>query len=171
MKSRALRQGRLVQGFASIRSASPLRQLAAIVLLIMAAAGAQAEELIMVRSPRPFTEAINQLQIAIQEHGYTVQRVQRVDVGLTQSGFKTDAYRLVFFGKHDELRALADQHPELLPYLPLKIVIFAEENTTLAFTNNPALLGTFFKDATLAVHFRRWEKDVRSILGHLAHEN
>jgi uncharacterized protein (DUF302 family) len=141
-------------------------------LLLAAVAGrAFAEELIMVRSPRPFAEAINSLQIAIEEHGYKVQRVQRVDVGLTQSGFKTDAYRLVFFGKHDELRALGDAHPELLPYLPLKIVIYAEENTTLVFTNNPALLGTFFKDTALAVHFRRWEKDVRSILGHLAQEN
>jgi uncharacterized protein (DUF302 family) len=144
---------------------------AGLTTLLALSAAAHAEELIMVRSPRPFADAINALQISIEEHGYKVQRVQRVDVGLTQSGFKTDAYRLVFFGKHDELRALGDAHPELLPYLPLKIVIFAEENTTLAFTNNPALLGTFFKDAALAVHFRRWEKDVRSILDHLAQEN
>ncbi len=149
------------------------RMLAAVGLaaLVALSAAARAEELIMVRSPRPFAEAINALQIAIEEHGYKVQRVQRVDVGLTQSGFKTDAYRLVFFGKLEELRTLADQHPELLPYLPLKIVIYAEENTTLAFTNNPALLGTFFNDPALAVHFHRWEKDVRSILGHLAREN
>ena len=144
---------------------------AGLTTLLTLSAAAHAEELIMVRSPRPFADAINALQISIEEHGYKVQRVQRVDVGLTQSGFKTDAYRLVFFGKHDELRALGDAHPELLPYLPLKIVIFAEENTTLAFTNNPALLGTFFKDAALTVHFRRWEKDVRSILDHLAQEN
>jgi uncharacterized protein (DUF302 family) len=147
-----------------------VRRVAAAALLALASTAAWAEELIMVRAPRPFAEAINALQIAIEEHGYKVQRVQRVDVGLTQSGFKTDAYRLVFFGKHEELRALGDQHPELLPYLPLKIVIFAEENTTLAFTNNPALLGTFFKDATLNTHFRRWEKDIRSILDHLARE-
>lgn len=145
---------------------------AALGLMLAALAGqALAEELIMVRSPRPFAEAINALQIAIEEHGYKVQRIQRVDVGLTQSGFKTDAYRLVFFGKVDELRMLADARPELLPYLPLKIVIFAEENTTLAFTNNPELLGAFFQDPTLAVHFRRWEKDVRSILNHLAQMN
>jgi hypothetical protein len=30
------------------------------------------------------------------------------------------------------------------------------------------LLSSFFKDQALAVHFRRWERDVRSILAHLA---
>jgi uncharacterized protein (DUF302 family) len=94
--------------------------------------------------------------------------VQRVDVGLETKGFKTDFYRIVFFGKPEEMRALADQHPELLPYLPLKMVVFAEENTTLVLTNNPVLLSSFFKDQALAVHFRRWERDVRSILAHLA---
>ena len=39
------------------------------------------------------------LQHAIGTQGYTLSRVQRVDIGLTESGFKTDKYRVVFFGK------------------------------------------------------------------------
>jgi len=128
-----------------------------------------ADEMLMVRLEKPFPEAMNALQQAIREHGYQVARVQRVDIGLTSSGYKTAEYRVVFFGKRDELLRLPDRHPELLAYLPLKFTIFAEGEHTLVATNNPALFAVFFKEPTLARTFRHWEKDVRSILDQLTH--
>jgi len=145
-----------------------MKRLLLAVLLLFALA-ANADELLMARVERPFPEAMNALQQSIQDHGYKVTRVQRVDIGLTSSGFKTAEYRVVFFGKPEELLALPDQHPELLAYLPLKITIFAEGETSLLVTNNPAIFGTFFKDSALAVNFRRWENDVRAILDRAAH--
>lgn len=139
------------------------------VVLLLFIASAQADELLMTRVERPFPEAMNALQQSIQDHGYKVTRVQRVDIGLTSSGFKTAEYRVVFFGKPEELLALPDQHPELLPYLPLKITLFAEGEASLAVTNNPAVFSTFFKDPELSGYFRRWEKDVRAILDQAAH--
>ena len=132
-------------------------------------AASQADELIMVRAERPFTDAISDLQVAIQDHGYQVARIQRVDVGLASGGYSSAEYRLVFFGKPKEMRELEDNHPELLPYLPLKIVIFAEGDSTLALAYNPAILKTFFKTNAPLSHIRRWEKDMRSILDQFAH--
>ena len=140
-----------------------------LVVLLLSAAAANADELLMARIERPFPEAMNALQQSIQDHGYKVARVQRVDIGLTSSGFKTAEYRVVFFGKPEELLALPDRHPELLAYLPLKITIFAEGGTSLGGTNNPAVFATFFKDPELPGYFRRWEKDVRAILDRAAH--
>lgn len=139
-----------------------------ILLLLVAGLAARAEELIMVRTPQTFPEAMASLQQAIQDHGYTVARIQRVDVGLASSGFKTAEYRVVFFGRINEQRAITAKHPELLPYLPLKIVIFAEGDSTLVLTNSPALLGTFFRDSDLGRQFQHWERDVRSILDQVA---
>lgn len=139
-----------------------------LVLLLLAPA-VQADELLMVRAARPFGDAIGELQIAIQDHGYEVARIQRVDVGMASGGYKTAEYRLVFFGKPDEMHELEDRYPELLPYLPLKIVIFAEGDSTLALAYNPAILQTFFKNDALQTQFRRWEKDIRSILDQFAH--
>lgn len=127
-----------------------------------------ADELLMVRAERPFTDAIGDLQIAIQDHGYRVARIQRVDVGLASGGYTTAEYRLVFFGKPEEMREIEDRYPELLPYLPLKIVIFAEGDSTLALAYNPAVLQTFFKIDPLQTRFRRWETDIRSILDQFA---
>jgi len=131
-------------------------------------ATSQADELIMVRAEQPFADAITDLQIAIQDHGYQVARIQRVDVGLASGGYTTAEYRLVFFGKPEEMRELEESHPELLPYLPLKIVIFAEGGSTLALAYNPAILQTFFKTDAPQTLIRRWEKDMRSILDQFA---
>lgn len=138
-----------------------------LVFLLLFGSTAVADELLMARVEKPFPEAMNALQQAIQDHGYQVARVQRVDIGLTASGYKTAEYRVVFFGKREELLSLPDQHPELLAYLPLKFTIFAEGETTLVATNNPALFGVFFKETGLARTFRHWEQDVRSILDQL----
>ena len=80
-----------------------------------------AEDLLAARSTQSFPEAMLMLQESIREHGYTVSRVQRVDIGLTNMGYQTDKYRVVFFGKIDEVRELSNRHPEMIPYLPVEI--------------------------------------------------
>ena len=139
-----------------------------LVCLTLLVVPARADDLLMVRAERPFGDAISDLQIAIQDHGYQVARIQRVDVGLASGGYKTAEYRLVFFGKPQEMHELEERYPELLPYLPLKIVIFAEGDSTLALAYNPAILQTFFKKAALQDQTRRWERDIRAILDQFA---
>jgi uncharacterized protein (DUF302 family) len=126
-------------------------------------ASAGADELLMARVIRPFPEAMNSLQETIRAKGYVVSRVQRVDVGLTASGFQTAEYRIVFFGKQAEIRELSASYPELIPYLPLAIVVFAEGDETLILTTDPLKLGEFFNKPKLLARFRVWEKDVRAI--------
>ncbi|HEX9628214.1 MAG TPA: DUF302 domain-containing protein [Acidiferrobacterales bacterium] len=127
------------------------------------AAPAGAEELMMARVDRAFPEAITQLQAVIRAHGYTVSRVQRVDVGLTASGYATAEYRVVFYGKPDEIHALSRSHPELIPYLPLMIVVMAENEETVLVSLNPTKLSQYFPDAPLGRQFARWEQDLRSV--------
>jgi len=122
-----------------------------------------AEEMIMIRSVLPFPEAMLALQESIAAHGYTVSRVQRIDVGLTGMGYKTDKYRVVFAGKIDEIRELTALSPELTPYLPPKVSIFAEGEQTILVTINPKIYAEIAGDAIDPVIFDRWESDLRSI--------
>jgi uncharacterized protein (DUF302 family) len=139
-----------------------MRMLVLLFLLVLDASAA-ADELLMARITRPFPEAMNSLQETIRAKGYVVSRVQRVDVGLTASGFETAEYRIVFFGKQAEIRELAAAYPEIIPYLPLTIVVFAEGDDTLILTTDPLKLGEFFNKPGLLARFRVWEKDVRAI--------
>jgi uncharacterized protein (DUF302 family) len=123
-----------------------------------------AAQLIMVRSTQTFPETMLALQEAIAAQGYTVSRVQRVDVGLTASGYQTDRYRVVFFGKADEVHEITEKHPEMIPYLPWKIVIFAEEEETLMVTYDPESFSAFFPDEDLVKAFSVWRRDIHAIL-------
>ncbi len=122
-----------------------------------------AEDMIMTRSVLAFPEAMLALQESIAAHGYTVSRVQRIDIGLTGMGYKTDKYRIVFAGKIDEIRELTDKAPQLTPYLPPKISIFAEGDQTILVTINPKRYAEIAGDAIAPVFFDRWESDLRSI--------
>ena len=139
-----------------------------VVLAWLASFPAGADEIIMARVPRTFPEAMNALQDSIRARGYTISRVQRVDVGLTSSGFQTAEYRLVFFGKEQEIRTLPAKAPGLIAYLPLNIVIYAEGDDTMLLTTNPGKLAEFVGDSGLAETFNRWEQDIRAIFQELA---
>ncbi len=101
---------------------------------------AMADDLFMARTSLSFPEAMLKLQDSIRARGYTVSRVQRVDIGLTRSGYATDKYRVVFFGKADLVKRLSNDYPQLIPYLPFKIAIFAEGEETLLVAANPRQL-------------------------------
>ena len=131
--------------------------------LLQMPAFAYAEEIIMTRSVLAFPEAMLALQESIRAHGYTVSRVQRIDIGLTGMGYKTDKYRVVFAGKLEEIRQLTDKAPELTAYLPPKISIFAEGEQTVLVTLNPQLYAEIAGDAVDPIIFTHWESDLRSI--------
>ena len=123
---------------------------------------ALAEEIVM-RSVLAFPEAMLALQESIRAHGYTVSRVQRIDIGLTGMGYKTDKYRIVFAGKIDEIRELTEKAPQLTAYLPPKISIFAEGDQTVLVTINPRLYADIAGDGIDPIIFAHWESDLRSI--------
>lgn len=120
--------------------------------------------MIMIRSSEAFPETMTLLQEAIKKQGYTLSRIQRVDVGLSAKGYKTDKYRIVFFGKVEQIRQLSAKYPQLIPYLPLKMAIYAEGNDTIIISSNPAVFNDLFKIAELKPTFDLWLKDITEIL-------
>jgi uncharacterized protein (DUF302 family) len=135
--------------------------------LLLGAAPVSAEYLLMARSKQGFPETMLALQTVIKEHGYTISRVQRVDIGLTSSGFETDKYRIVFFGKPDEQRHLVRDYPQMIPYLPLKVTLFAEESETVLVSTDYTRLNELATTEELANLFMRWRNDVLSIMQEL----
>lgn len=131
---------------------------------------AHAEDLMMVRSKQDFPDTMTTLQESILAHGYSLTRVQRVDIGLTGSGYQTDKYRVVFFAKHKEVERLLELEPEIAAYLPLKFSMFAEESQTLVLATNPVVLAKYFTGPEVVTMLRRWESDFRSILDDVRRE-
>ena len=149
---------------------NPFKQLTLLLLILLLSANALADHknLIMGRSYDAFPEAMSALQSEIKKAGYTISVVQRVDVGLTGMGFKTDKYRVVFFGKPDEIKMLPKKYPKLTPYLPLAITIFAEDQETILASMSPRFIAPAFikteKDDELKKIFEQWEHDIEDII-------
>ncbi len=139
-----------------------LRKSVLLLLLWLPAMPALAEDLLMARIPMTFPEAMLKLQNVLKRHDQILSRVQRVDIGLTSKGYKTDKYRVVFFGRLDEIREVAEKYPMLIPYVPHKIAIFAEEDETLIVAANPEHLFPE-KDPALQRFVRQWKKDLEAI--------
>jgi uncharacterized protein (DUF302 family) len=131
--------------------------------LLFFVATSQAEQLMMTRTKQNFPEAMLKLQETIRDFGYTVSRVQRIDIGLTKSGYATDKYRIVFFGTEKEIALISEKYPHLIPYIPWKIAIFAEQQDTLLVTSNPMQ----FSDKNYPgadIYLSKWKKDIEKIL-------
>lgn len=73
-------------------------------------------------------------------------------------------YRIVFVGKFSEIRKLSTAYPEIIPCLPLTIILFAEGEETLILTTNPLKRCEFLNKPELHKRFSVWEKDVIEIL-------
>ena len=128
---------------------------------------AMAEELLMARTDNQFPEAMTLLQSAISSRGYKITRLQEVNENLERRHFKSDMYRVVYFGKYEEVKRVAASHPDLIPFLPLNITIFAEGDQAILVGSHPQTLKEFFPDPDLKPLFDRWEKDVVAIMDEL----
>lgn len=123
-----------------------------------------ADELLMARSEHLFPEAMALLQSAISVRGYKITRLQEVNENLARRKFKSDMYRVVYFGKYEEIKSMTAAQPELIPFLPLNITIFAEGDQAILVTSHPRTLQNIFPDPKLKPVFERWEKDMLAIM-------
>ena len=124
---------------------------------------AQADGLMMVRTKQSFPEAMLKLQETIDKFGYKVSRVQRIDIGLTASGYATDKYRIVFYANEKEVADVSKKYPHLIPYIPWKIAIFAEQEDTLLVSANPMEFSN--KNYPGAdKYLLKWKRDTHKIM-------
>jgi len=147
-----------------------LKWTGAVWLALLLCMPAAADDLLMARANRMFPEAMTLLQSAISSRGYTVTRLQQVNENLQRREFQSDMYRVVYFGKLEEVRRATAKNPNLIPFLPLNITIFAEGDQSILVASHPQMLQEFFPDPELKALFERWEKDMMEIMDEVREE-
>lgn len=140
----------------------------ACLLLILFGGAARADNMLMGRVSLAADIVFAYAEESIEEHGYSVAHIQTCDDGLGDFGYKSDYYRVLFFGKVDELRRISAQYPELVSYLPLKLAIIAERDETLLTVLDPEALAPYFADEAVQIQLGRWHNDLVSILDEVA---
>jgi len=134
------------------------------------AGAAGADNMIMARIPMRAEIVLEYVKTSVEEHGYTVAHLQLCDGGMKDFGYESDFYRVVFFGKIDEVRKISERYPELVSYLPLKIAVVAERDETLLTVLNPEAFSPFFSEDEINFQFGRWYNDLVSIFDDVRRE-
>ena len=128
---------------------------------------AREDNLLMVRTEQPFDIAMEKIQGLIEEYGYSIAHIQRCDGGLNDFDYETDYYRVIFFGKYEEVKALSVGYPELIPFLPLKYLVFAENDETVIVSLNPDTLADYFDNPEIKHQLQRWNNDINEMFSEM----
>lgn len=142
----------------------PCQYLPLFLLLMLLTSPLLAGNLIMVRTPLQFDDAEKRLKVAIAESGYTLLAAHPIDVSLVATGFSDGQYRAITLENSVGTAELLDRYPRLAPFLPLRITLFAEHETSVLAALNPLYLKNYFSDEELAGFFWRWNRDLHQIL-------
>ena len=148
-----------------------MQKMLVVVVALFLVVPASADGLLMVRMDAAFPEAMALLQSAISSRGYTITRLQQVNENLQRREYKSDMYRVVYFGKLEEVKQVTAEQPKLIPFLPLNITIFAEGEQAILVASHPQTLQKFFPDPALKPVFDRWEKDIVAIMDELREDS
>ena len=140
---------------------------AVIFVCLTASTHANEQELFMVRSNIPYDIAMERVKSILNSYGYEVAHTQRCDGGLADFGYKTDFYRVLFWGKYQEVHELSAKFPEIVPFLPLKFLVFAENNETVFIALNPAMVANYYSAPEIKLQLMRWKNDIESIMNEL----
>ena len=137
-----------------------------LVYVILTTTAVANEDILTARTTADFDSTLEKAKLVLEENTFTVAHVQRCDGGLRQMGYETDNYKIIFFGRLEEVRSLTKAHPELLPFLPLKMAVFAENKETLLSTVNPSSVLAMMPELKekLQPLFSKWEKELRQVL-------
>lgn len=134
-------------------------------LLLNAGLAHANDNLLTVRVAQGFEPALQQVQDVLAEHGFTVAHIQKCDGGLHEMGYETDNYRVVFFGRLEDVRELSKTRPEMIPLFPFKLAVYAEGKDTILSVLNPSSLAPMLHaDDSLQARLDGWEKDFRAVL-------
>jgi uncharacterized protein (DUF302 family) len=123
------------------------------------------DKLLSVRTSQQFDVALEQVQQVLTRHGFQVAHIQKCDSGLEGMGYKTDDYKIVVFGRLEEVRALSKQYPDLVPLFPFKLAVYTDgDDTVLSVLNPEAVAPLMATDPVLQQQLSTWGKDFRAVL-------
>lgn len=134
-----------------------------ILFCLVSTAAFAKEQFLTVERQGDYTPALDDLTIAIADHNYTLIKIQPIDEGLRHFGYKTENYKVVFFGNSKQVDQLVADHPEASVMLPLKIMLYQQGNMIVASSPDMGMWKKVFGPDVIPV-IEGWQQDVKKIL-------
>jgi uncharacterized protein (DUF302 family) len=110
--------------------------------------------------------ALDDLSLALLDHGYTLVKVQPVDQALVKRGFADPGIRLVFVGKEEQVRQALAEDPALLNLLPLRLTLESDDGQVRVSSDDLAIWRENLPSASPVL--QQWEDELSAILSDYA---
>lgn len=110
--------------------------------------------------------ALDDLSLALLDHGYTLVKVQPVDQALVKRGFADPGIRLVFVGKEEQVRQALAGDPALLNLLPLRLTLESDNGRVRISSDDLAMWRENLPAASPVL--QQWENELSAILSDYA---
>ena len=109
--------------------------------------------------------ALDDLSLALLDHGYTLVKVQPVDQALVKRGYPDPGIRILFIGNASTMDQAIKVNPKLLSVLPLRLTLIVEGKQTLVSSDDLEMWKEMFPDPETARLVDTWQRDLKIILG------
>lgn len=126
-----------------------------------------ANSVIMEKTSYDFSHTWLNLQKYTKKQGYTVSFKQRCDLGLKKVHYDSNKYRVLFFGKYQEIKDITSRNPEITPHLPLSITSiegYDDENITTLVSASPKAWLSLVKSKQDKAIVNQWHLDILQII-------
>jgi uncharacterized protein (DUF302 family) len=107
------------------------------------------------------------LQKYTKKQGYTIGFKQRCDIGLKRAHYNSNKYRILFFGKYQEIKDITKRNPKITPHLPLSITSiesYEDKNITILVSASPKEWLSLVKSKKDKAIVNRWYLDILQII-------
>ena len=141
-----------------------VRALTLCLALFASSAFAQHDNLLIERADAKFSYVWLAINKTLKAHNYRSAYLQRCDFALNERHYKSDKYRILFYGNYDEVKRLSKKYPKLVPFLPLKITVMEEGSHTLMIATPPITLLPLVDSNEDRMTIFRWQEDLKNIL-------
>jgi uncharacterized protein (DUF302 family) len=129
--------------------------------LTLIAATAQASPLSASKAGTMRT-ALDDLSLALADHGYQLVKVQPIDHALVKRGYADPGIRLAFVGKEGQVQQALASDPALLNLLPLRLTL-EQENGRIRISSDDLAPWRERLPASGAL-LQKWEDELAAIL-------
>jgi uncharacterized protein (DUF302 family) len=126
-----------------------------------------AGSVIMEKTQYDFSHTWLNLQKYTKKQGYNIGFKQRCDLGLKKMHYKSNKYRILFFGKYQEMKDITKRNPEITPHLPLAITSiesYDDKNVTTLVSASPKEWLNLVKSKEDKAMINRWHLDILQII-------
>lgn len=125
---------------------------------------AQDNLIVVKKSIQDYSSAMSSVRMGLEENGFKLQFVQRVDVGLAKAGYHLDKYRIVFFMPKKGMTNLLSKNTYLADMFPLKVTVYQDKGKVYIFAAKNSYLLDASTPKNIRARFKRWDKRIDGMI-------